>query len=63
MTETQYAALLREAVPDGTYGETDHSPWTRAEQDKHYADLCEAIGAPNDRATKPNPRRRNRSQP
>ena len=41
-----------EAVPTGRFGghREKTSGWTKAEQDRHYADLCDAIGAPNDRA-------------
>lgn len=50
------ADQLAESVPDGTFGGTRPrlavsngrrvSRWTREEQDRHYADLADAIGAP-----------------
>lgn len=47
--------FLSEAIPDGTFGRSEPKPaWTKAEQDQHYADLCDAIGAPNDRLPKRN---------
>lgn len=48
MTLTPMDRLLQEAIPvrperaDGT-----HSLWTEQEQDRHWDDLCRAIGAPN----------------
>jgi hypothetical protein len=44
---TRLERLLEEAIPvrpvrpDGT-----HSLWTQQEQDRHWADLADAIGAP-----------------
>lgn len=45
--------IAREAIPTGTFGARlkKSRGWTKAEQDRHYADLCEAIGAVNDRTT------------
>ncbi|MFE2497140.1 hypothetical protein [Streptomyces scopuliridis] len=55
------ADLNSEAVPDGTFGGSrprlatrNGQPvpkprWTREEQDRHYADLADAIGAPCER--------------
>lgn len=46
--------LLLEAIPvrpkpaDGT-----HSLWTEQEQDRHWDDLCRAVGAPNHRKNPP----------
>lgn len=47
---TPLERLLQEEVPvrperpAGT-----HSLWTEQEQDRHWDDLCRAVGAPNDR--------------
>ena len=35
--------LINESIPDGTYGQADHSPWTPAEQLAHRLVLEEAI--------------------
>jgi hypothetical protein len=35
--------LINEGIPDGTYGQADHSPWTPAEQLAHRLVLEEAI--------------------
>lgn len=53
------ADQLAESVPDGTFGGSRPrlvasagrpvSRWTREEQDRHYADLADAIGAPYER--------------
>lgn len=42
--------LTRESIPDGTFGQAQPatSPWTRAEQDTHWNDLAEALGAYKD---------------
>lgn len=53
--------LLAEAVPTGTFGDAQPvlrepgkpRPWTRAEQDRHYAELAAAIGEPPLRAIRP----------
>ncbi|MFR0351816.1 hypothetical protein [Streptomyces sediminimaris] len=51
---TPLERLLQEAIPvrlertDGT-----HSLWTEQEQDRHWADLCDAVGAPNHRKHPP----------
>lgn len=41
-------AQLAEATPTGTFGGTrpEPTPWTPAQQDAHYNDLADAIGAP-----------------
>jgi hypothetical protein len=55
---TPLERLLQEEVPvrperaDGT-----HSLWTEQEQDRHWDDLCRAVGAPNHRK---HPRRKPR---
>lgn len=55
---TPMERLLQEAVPvrpepaPGT-----HSLWTEQEQDRHWDDLCRAVGAPNYRKH-PDPTRR-----
>jgi hypothetical protein len=38
-----FQRLMNEAIPTGTYGEADHSPWTPAEQAAHRLVLEEAI--------------------
>jgi hypothetical protein len=47
MNEHQLAA---EAVPDGTFGQTQpaNRPWTREEQDAHWNALAYAVGAYRD---------------
>jgi len=56
---TPLERLLQEAIPvrperaDGT-----HSLWTEQEQDRHWDDLCRAIGAPNHRKHPPRKRPR-----
>lgn len=56
---TPLERLLQEAIPvrperaDGT-----HSLWTEQEQDRHWDDLCRAIGAPNNRKHPPRKRPR-----
>lgn len=42
--------LLAESIPDGTFGQAQPaiSPWTPAEQDTHWNDLAEALGAYKD---------------
>ena len=35
--------LTLESIPDGTYGQADHSPWTPSEQLAHRLVLEEAI--------------------
>ncbi|WP_329047051.1 hypothetical protein [Streptomyces sp. NBC_01422] len=35
--------LINESIPDGTYGQADHSPWTPAEQLAHRMVLEEAV--------------------
>lgn len=48
---------LAETVPDGTFGHSrpapHRSPWTPAEQDRHWQALCHAVGTPN--AQRPTP--------
>ncbi|MGW1814207.1 hypothetical protein ACWCQM_11675 [Streptomyces sp. NPDC002125] len=35
--------LINEGIPDGTYGQADHAPWTPATQFAHRLVLEEAI--------------------
>jgi hypothetical protein len=50
MTADQLEKTLTEDIPDGTYGgQARIRGWTRAEQDRHYADLCDYLGIVNDR--------------
>jgi hypothetical protein len=59
---TPYERLLLEEVPvrperpDGT-----HSLWTEQEQNRHWDDLCHAVGAPNHRKHPPRKRQRKTS--
>jgi hypothetical protein len=56
------AAQLAEATPTGTFGGTRLHPvgrdgrpaprWTRTQQDEHYNDLADAIGAPYRQTTR-----------
>ena len=59
---TPYERLLQEAIPvklerpdgkglDGS--RRSHSLWTQEEQDRHWDDLCRAVGAPNRRKHPP----------
>lgn len=58
MSPDRYAAALLEAIPDGTYGQADHSPWTPEQQAQHRAELCTNFRLKNDYDPKPNPRRK-----
>lgn len=69
MSPDRYAATLLEAIPDGTYGQAEHSPWTPEEQAdrrpwtpeeqaQHRAELCTNFRLKNDYDPKPNPRRK-----
>jgi hypothetical protein len=42
--------LIAESIPDGTFGQAQPATgaWTRAEQDAHWNDLAEALGAYKD---------------
>jgi hypothetical protein len=39
-------ALLAELVPTRPDPAVSRGPWTEAEQDAHWAQLCEAVGTP-----------------
>jgi hypothetical protein len=47
-------ALLVELVPTRPESVPSPGPWTVAEQDAHWAKLCEAVGTPG--ASRPAPR-------
>lgn len=40
------AVLLVELVPTRPAPSASRGPWTEAEQDEHWAQLCEAVGTP-----------------
>lgn len=58
-TRTRHHCRLSEDTPTGTFGDTPPllidgngrtiRRWTPAEQNRHYADLADAIGAPYNR--------------
>ena len=56
---TPIERLLQEEIPTRPASTTGgHSLWTEQEQDRHWDDLCRAVGAPNHRkAGRPAPRR------
>ncbi|MFF1297963.1 MULTISPECIES: hypothetical protein [unclassified Streptomyces] len=51
---TPLERLLQEAVPvRPVRPDASHSLWTEQEQDRHWDDLCRAVGAPNHRKHPP----------
>ena len=54
MTMTAMERLLEESVPVSSVP-GPRPPWTQAEQDEHWAALCEAIGVKSERPPHPAP--------
>lgn len=52
---TRMERLLEEYIPTRPDPAVVHGEWTRQEQDRHWEDLCHAVGRPGEQRPRPTP--------